>query len=103
MNEHLHSARTPILVGLLAYVGMCEVLATIPEIDWYRVPDWIGMLVLPVGFVAVLALAGSIGNAIVAVGFGIYLRRALGWPLWQSALLSLPFWIMTYRLSPKPW
>lgn len=92
-----------ILVVMLTYVGLCEALATTAAIDWDLVPDWLALLIIPVGFVAVLLLGSFLGNALVAVGSLIIPWQAWRWPFWKAALLAAPFWIVTYRLSPKPW
>ncbi|MBE7158807.1 MAG: hypothetical protein INR62_10330 [Rhodospirillales bacterium] len=84
-------------------IGTCEALATSPWFDPNVLPGWLALPIVMTGFFAVLFLWSFLGNAVVAIASLLVVWRAWQWPLWVAAGLSSPFWIVTYRLSPKPW
>jgi hypothetical protein len=95
-----------IAVAVLIAVGVCEMLATMPGIDWSRAPGWLGGTVAIVGFLAFLLFFGLlslVGNLAVGALLFALLWRGWGWPLWLAALAAAPFWIAFSSFIPKPW
>ena len=101
----IRSVTTTRLVGaiLVSGIGLCEALTTSPWFDPDRMPEWLAYPIVITGFFAVLILWSFIGNAALAIGSFLIIWRGWRWPLWVAALISIPFWLVTYRLIPKPW
>ncbi|GJD49734.1 hypothetical protein OPKNFCMD_2467 [Methylobacterium crusticola] len=81
-------------------------LTTTPWLELDRAPGWLGSTVALLGFLAFLVLAGFatlVGNALAGLTVLVVLRRGWRWPMWRAALVALPYWIVFYRLVPKPW
>lgn len=88
---------------LIVFLGASEALTTSAWFDPNEVPDWLATPIVMVGFFGVIFLWSFIGNGAIAIGSLIVIWRSWRWPLWIAGLISLPFWIVAYRLSPKPW
>ena len=92
-----------IVAAFFAYLGICELLTTSDVLDWDAMPQWLAFPIAVTGFFGVIGLASFMGNGLVAIGILLIIWRKWHWPFWRAALLAMPFWIVTYRLSPKPW
>ncbi|WP_407524318.1 hypothetical protein [Methylobacterium oryzisoli] len=93
-------------MSVILFIGLCEMLATTPWLDVSRAPGWLSTTLVLVGFLAFLVLVGFtslVGNAAVGLLVLVLLWRAWGWPFWCAALIALPYWIVFYRIIPKPW
>jgi hypothetical protein len=92
--------------AILAFVGLCEMLATnrLVGLDW--APGWLTGTIVIVGYLAFLVLVGLtsfVGNLVVGALVFAMVRRHWRWPLWAAALVAGPYWIAFYQIIPKPW
>lgn len=92
-----------VLVAVIVFLGVCQLLTTSEWLDLNWLPQWLGGVIAMTGFLTFLLLAGPFGNAIVSIALPLLAWRRWKWPLWQALLTALPFWIVVYRLMPKPW
>lgn len=98
--------RRGIVLALLLMPGLCEVLVTTPGFDPGLLPAWIAVPIAMIGFLTFLVLAGLtslVGNLVVAVLLGAFLRRRWRWPVWLALIAAAPCWLAFLRVLPKPW
>lgn len=90
-------------VGFVGALGLCEALTTSAWFDPAALPGWVSVPIVMIGFFGVLLLWSFLGNGVLAVVTVLVIWRGWRWPFWSAAMVAAPYWVVAYRLSPKPW
>lgn len=80
-------------------------LVTTPVLDLDLLPRWLAATISLTGFFAFLVLAGFlslVGNVVVGLLVFVLVRHRWDWPVWPALLLAAPFFVVFYRMVPKP-